>query len=558
MASSKPIPCGPCQEGKVKTKADIWCYNCEEGLCLTCSGHHKRSKLSRAHKTIDIKSHKPSIHAIKTVCDKHGQQLNLYCPSHLMPCCDECISTSHLKCTGIKSLASVVEKTKTEKSKESLDKDINSVIRILNKIVNNKSENIKRGVQQCDSIKGRIAEFKKKINKHLDHLEQKLYHQIDTILDEEKPKASNLITEIDEKKRQLIEVRDQLHADTTKNSKLHSFLELHQIEQQVHQCQRYVEDLVDDDRAKEFEIKLKQNEEIDEIQRKLESLESLEVFVEKNEIAVNRETSVRREAQIESQKNGNINNMTMNIETQIHINTRKGISDMICLMDGRFIVVEELGKVNLLTSDGKLEKQLTIPGKAKNVTQINQDIYAISYFFENAIKIFEMEKETVTKVITFNKTCWGLSFSNNSLVVGLHKDEIRIIDLEGNTLKSIPVESETMLQFIFLCNDRVIYSDYISEAIYCVDESGAQIWEFTQNLFIPRGLCTDSYGNIFVADFIADRILVISKDGKDSKVLISKEDGLKIPYSICFKHNESSGFICDSKGEKLTKFNLFF
>ncbi|VDI08545.1 Hypothetical predicted protein [Mytilus galloprovincialis] len=120
MASSKPIPCGPCIEGKVNTKADIWCYNCDEGLCSTCSGHHRRSKGTRDHKIIGIKSYKPSVQVIETQCDKHGQQLNLYCPSHLMPCCDECISNSHSKCTGIKSLASVVEKTKIEKSLKNL------------------------------------------------------------------------------------------------------------------------------------------------------------------------------------------------------------------------------------------------------------------------------------------------------------------------------------------------------------------------------------------------------------------------------------------------------
>ncbi|CAG2255553.1 unnamed protein product [Mytilus edulis] len=412
MASSKPIQCGPCQEGTVQTKADIWCNNCDEGLCSTCSGHHKRSKLSRHHKTIDINIHKPSIHAIKTVCDKHYQQLNLYCTGHLMPCCDECISTI-----------------------------------------------------------------------------------------------------------------------TTKSSKLHSFLEVHQIEQQVHQCQRFVEDLEDDDRAKELEIKLKHNEEIDELLCKLESLESLgEVIVDKIEIAEeNRGTSVRRGAQI---------------------------NDMICLMDGRVIISQDTGEVNLLTPDGKLEKQFTISGEANSVTQINQDIIAITYYNERAIKMFNMEKETVTKVIKLDKVCWGLSFSNNSFAVGLDNNEIRIIDLEGNTLKSIPVQSKTILDFVVHCNDRVIYSDYEGKAIYCVDESGTQIWKYKQELSFPAGLCTDSYGNIFVADYGPRSIIVISKDEKDSKALINEEDRPKKPWCICFKHNESSGFICDYLGTNLTKFNL--
>ncbi|XP_071161438.1 putative leucine-rich repeat-containing protein DDB_G0290503 [Mytilus edulis] len=557
MASSKPIQCGPCQEGKVKTKADIWCNNCDEGLCSTCSGHHKRSKLSRHHKTIDINIHKPSIHAIKTVCDKHYQQLNLYCTGHLMPCCDGCISTSHSKCTGIKSLADVVEKTKIEKLKESLDTDIRSTLDILNKMVKNKSGNIKREEQQYESIKETIAIFREKINNHLDHLEDKLCHEIDTILNQEKSKMSNLTTEIEEKKGKLNNIKDQLNAVTTKSSKLHSFLEVHQIEQQVHQCQRFVVDLEDDGRAKQLEIKLKQNEEIDEILCKLESLESLgEVIVDKIEIAEeNRGTSVRRGAQVESGEQSNINDMNMNIETKIVINMKNTIRDMICLMDGRFIISLYTGKVNLLNPDGKLEKQFTISG-TKSVTQINQDTIAITYPNERTIKMFNMEKETITKVIKLDKPCYGLSFSNNSFAVGLDKNEILIIDLAGNTLKSIPVQSESTLEFLVHRNDRVIYSDYEDATVYCVDESGTHIWKNKKDLSFPAGLCTDSYGNIFVADYTSNRIIVISKDGKDSKELINEKDGPKNPRCICFKHNESSGFISDGLGTYLTKFNL--
>ncbi|CAG2194092.1 TRIM56 [Mytilus edulis] len=456
MASSKPIPCGPCQEGKVNTKADIWCYNCEEGLCSACSGHHKRFRGTRDHKTIDIKSYKPSIRAIKTECDKHGQQLNLYCPSHLMPCCDECISTNHSKCTGIKSLAAVVEKTKIEKSKESVEKEIYSILHVLDKMVNNKSINIQTGEQQCENIKKSFHKIREKINKHLDHLEKKLCQETDNLWDQETSTARDFITEIEKKKTNLQKMQEHLLSVTTQSSKLQSFLGLHQIEQQ-----------------------------------QLGSLESIgEVTVVKTETALNRETSVRRKAQVQSRVQSNINNMTMNIETKIEINIEKLISDMICLMDGRVIVVEQCGgKVNLLTSDGKLQKQLPIPG--------------------------------------------------------LIDDEIRIIDLEGNTLKSIQVESESDLDYLVYCNDRVIYSDYNGKAVYCYDESSKQIWQYTQDLSGPWGLCTDSYGNIIVADCNSNRIIVISKDGQESKVLISEEDGLENPRCICFKHNESSGFICD-------------
>ncbi|XP_076075673.1 uncharacterized protein LOC143046405 [Mytilus galloprovincialis] len=487
-------------------------------------------------------------------CDKHGQDLILYCPSHLLPCCDKCISSSHSKCTGIKSLAGVVEKTKIEKSKENVETDINSILSFLEKLINHKSKNLKTGENNYQGIHKSIKVMRQEINKHLDHLEKKLCQEADTIWNQEKSKANDFLDEIEGKKTNLKEMKKQLLTVTSQTSKLQTFLGVHKIEQQVHQCQRYVEDLEKDERTKEVDIKMKQNGEIENILKKLEPLG--EVMIVKTEVAMKIEISVGTEPQVPLQEQSNINSMTMDIETKIKINMGKGISDMLCLMDGRVIVVERYGKVNLLTSDGKLQKQLPIPDGAWSVTQINQNTIAITYPNEEAIKIFNMENETVTKVITLDKRCWGLSFSNNSLAVGLFNDEIRIIDLEGITLKSIQVESKSYLWYLVYCNDRVIYSDLRGQAVYCYDGSGKQIWRYTQDLSQPKGLCTDTYGNIIVADFNSNRIIVISKDGQNSKVLISKEYGLKDPECICFKHNQSSGFICDYYGTKLAKFNL--
>ncbi|XP_063422033.1 uncharacterized protein LOC134706745 [Mytilus trossulus] len=562
MASSEPIPCGPCQEGQLKTKADIWCYNCDEGLCSTCSGHHKRFKGTCDHKTVDIKSYKPSIHAIKTECDKHGQQLILYCPRHAKPCCDECISEIHSKCTGIKSFASVVEKTIIEKSKESVERDINSILHILDKILNNKSTNIKIREKQYEGTKESMVKLRIRMNKYLDCLEEKFDKETDNLWDKEKSAAKDFISEVEGKKKTLKEIKEHLHIVTTNSSKNHSVLGVHQLEQQIHQYQQYVDDLENDDRAKEFYITMTQNDDIKKIVDQLGLLKSIgEVTVVTTQSGLTRVSRVRMKAEVESQEQFNISNMTMNIQASIEVNIGI-IRDMVCLMDGKVIVVvDEVDKVDLFNSDGKLEKQLPLSGDAWDVTQINQNTIAITYPRETAIKIFNMENETVTKVIPLDKVCKGLSFSNNSLAVGLNVNddrEIRIVDLKGYILQSIQVQSKSFLDDIVYCIDRIIFTDYVGKAVNCFDISGQQLWQCSKDLTSPWGLCTDTYDNICVADNNSDSVIVISKDGKNSKVLISKEDGLEDglmnPMCICFKQNESFGFICN--GIHLTKYSL--
>ncbi|CAC5366710.1 unnamed protein product [Mytilus coruscus] len=542
MASSKPVPCGPCKQENVNTKADIWCYNCDEGLCSSCSGHHKKFKSTRDHKTIHIHIYKPPIGPIKTECDKHNQQLKLYCPSHLMPCCDECISTYHSKCFGIKSLTAVVEITKIEKSKESVEKDINSILLFLNRMADNKSSNIKKGEQQCERIKESIDKIREEINKHLDKLEKKLWKEADTVWGQEKSKLIGFITEIEEKKEELKEMQDDLQTVTEQTSKVQTFLGVHQIVEKVHQCQRHVDDMENNDMANDVNITIKQIDEIEKILSDLQSLKSFgEVNVSKTEIAINRETSVNREAQVETRKQSFIDKMTMHIETKIKIkvNIRKSINDMNYLSDGRIVVVGDRGE-------------------ARSVAQISNDTIAITYPYQSSIKIFNIEDETVSKVIKLHTFCFGLSFFNESLAVGLNTSEIRIIDLEGNTLKSIKVRNTHNLTFLVYSDNRVIYSDYRVKAVNCYDESGKKIWQYKQDLLGPEGLCTDTYGNIIVADRISRTIVAISKDGQDSKVLVRKDDRLNYLKCICLRNDKSYGFVCDEIGKNLAKFYLSY
>ena len=79
---SKPIPdCGVCSTRHISKVSDIWCSECDEGLCLDCKEHHGASKSSRNHVTVPIKECRKVpvfILEIKEFCEKHDEKYEFF------------------------------------------------------------------------------------------------------------------------------------------------------------------------------------------------------------------------------------------------------------------------------------------------------------------------------------------------------------------------------------------------------------------------------------------------------------------------------------------------
>jgi hypothetical protein len=52
--SSSPSFCGICDIRHISNPSDVWCPDCDEGLCTECLDHHSLVKSSRKHTTIPI------------------------------------------------------------------------------------------------------------------------------------------------------------------------------------------------------------------------------------------------------------------------------------------------------------------------------------------------------------------------------------------------------------------------------------------------------------------------------------------------------------------------
>lgn len=269
--------CGPCNQEDstllLTSGATTAMKDCAQLVLIII----KKFKSTRDHKNISIENYKFPIGFIKTECDKHNQQSNLYCPSHLMPCCDKCISNHHSKWTGIRSLTAVVEKNNIENSKESdsVVKDINYILLFSNEMANKKSSNIKKGEKQYENIK----EFINKIsggNQSTLRPSRKEVMQRGRLCSRKNPNWQVLLLKLKKKRKKMKEMQDDLQTFTVHTSKLQSFLGLHQIGEEVHQCQWYLNKIENNERAWEVEIKIKKNDDLENCYANYNHLDPLE------------------------------------------------------------------------------------------------------------------------------------------------------------------------------------------------------------------------------------------------------------------------------------------
>ena len=110
--SKSPSLCGICDIRHISKPSEVWCPNCEKGICTECIEHHSLPKPSRNHTTIPIKEYQklPSyVLEIRENCDEHQTKFRLYYKEHERPCCRICIVEKHSDCKNVDFMETIIQ-----------------------------------------------------------------------------------------------------------------------------------------------------------------------------------------------------------------------------------------------------------------------------------------------------------------------------------------------------------------------------------------------------------------------------------------------------------------
>ena len=179
--SSSPSFCGMCDIRNISKASEVWCSGCEEGLCTECLEHHSLAKPSRNHNTIPISEYRklPSyVLEIKELWNEHHERYNLYCQEHERPRCRICIAENHKGCKEITVLENIIKNVKTSHLFNEIERLIDELIETIGKIRQNRETNASAVKEQKILVESEIRELRRKIDKHLDKLQEGLMMEL--------------------------------------------------------------------------------------------------------------------------------------------------------------------------------------------------------------------------------------------------------------------------------------------------------------------------------------------------------------------------------------------
>ena len=179
--SGSPSSCGICDIRHISKPSDVWCSDCEEGLCTECLEHHSLAKPSRNHTTIPISEYRklPSyVLEINEHCNEHHEKCIAYCKEHERPCCRICILENHKTCNNVTILENIIKNVKTSNLFSEIERLIDELIETIGKIRQNREKNTSAVKEQKMLVESEILELRKKIDKHLDKLQESLMKEL--------------------------------------------------------------------------------------------------------------------------------------------------------------------------------------------------------------------------------------------------------------------------------------------------------------------------------------------------------------------------------------------
>ena len=546
--TSSPSTCGICDVRHISKPSDVWCPECDQGLCVNCSSHHSLSNTSRNHSTIPISEYQklPSfVLEIREFCNEHKERLLLYCKEHGCPCCRICIVEDHSECKGFDILEKIVKSVKTSQTFNETEQIIDEMMENIHKIRQNRENNSVTVTEQKRTIEQEIQELREKMNNHLDKLQEDLLNELTEAVSIVTRQTSELMVSLDEKQKELNEYMTNMVNIKQYASDLQTFLALRQIGRDTEAQTACLHALVNSDSLKQTKITCNIDTSLKNLTTSIQSFGEVVVESKPCELTLVRKKDKQAQIMVADLSPMSVDNIHLNLKQKV--NTKgEDIRGCSLLPDGRMVFLCQ-GK-NIVTFLNKEGVELFQIGKDKIGFRVYDALYikedngvAVSSGIDvkHCITLIDIKSQKVMTTIFMETDICGMAIRGRTIYYCAWGKGLKMLNLNDKSVSDIINRDMSYVIYLATFGDKLYYTNWNTGTVTCCDLQGTTQWEFKDErvLRYPRGITVDNDGNVYVTGRDSNNVVVISPDGQRHKQLLSSKDGLVNPHVLDYERS---------------------
>ena len=544
MASSSPL-CEICDSRSIYKTSEVWCSECDEGLCIDCTEHHSLSKGTRNHNTMPISEYQklPSyVLDVKEFCQEHKDRFQFYCEVHEYPCCRMCMLEDHRDCKGVHILENVIKNVKTSVTFNEIEQVIDELMETIGKIRQNREKNSTDVSEQKRIVEHEIRELRTKINNHLDKLQEDLMKELTEAEIKINVKTCELLSSLDEKMKELDKYQTNMVNIKQYASDLQTFLSVKQIESGIETHDTYLHALVNSDSLRQTKLSCKIDTRLKNIITSIGKVGEVVVESKPCEFTFVRKKYKQAQMMVDDLQPMSVEHIQLTLKQRVITKVERGTGCSL-LPDGRMVFsCLDTDTVSFINKDGAELFQI---GKKKTGSTNFDTVYikdnnslAVSSGWggntHKCITMIDIESKKVMTTISMDTVVYGMAVRGNTLYYSAWNKGLKMLNLSDKSVSDIINRNMTGVAYVATSGDKLYYTNYHTHIVTCCDLHGTTQWEFNYKrvLQYPCAISVDNDGNVYVVGGESNNVVVISPDGQRHRQILSAKDGLINPHVL--------------------------
>lgn len=544
--------CDICELRKIVKNASIWCSECDQYLCTECTEFHSISKSSEKHFTQNVKDYlnlPEFLRALRNRCDAHSWKYEFLCPTHDELCCLQCLQNKHKECdqlTPLPSIISDIRKSSIVKELEVTLKELELNFKCMIKECEDTIETLKSTMDTCRT---EVQELRLTMEAHLRKIEKKMMDEFTSKYHKCLDMKESYLNKCKLAAEKVAKTYCSFESMKEHASEMQIFLGIREIDSFIKDDRHLMDTLLHDEAFTVSKCKL----DISPAPFYITSDQTLLGQLYMTDVQVNFTPGTLRgkEAQIVRPTGHTIHQYGLKRYLQLFIPDGKQSLRMTgCTIakTGEIIMTDKANqRLLIFEKNGTFRKEINFYGSPVDVVPIRQNIVATTLADKSKIKFVNTETGSTCHKVLIPGPGYGVSICNDNetekIVTRIRDYGFMILETSGKNSHLVKVPGDCILYVTYKA-DKFYFTKWDTNKVLCCDKTGKIIWEFeNEALKKPCGVALTNEGNVIVAGFESNNIIIISRDGMTFKELYKNYEQLNNPTAVSFHSEDDFGLL---------------